>query len=586
MLARALLTIALPALVLLPARGADAVEIDLRWELERSDMLRYERSRVVLKAGEEELKDPKVVTVHGHDIRDGEQYTPMSPALDDLAAMLAFRIVPVGSKSTLKVDWHLRRIVKLRVKGLVQICRVDGRIAHLEGNYTFKSRGKDRPGDKAEIRRGKAAVRCIFDADGGYVTKARVDVAYVREKLNPKKNEKPTRVDRTFDFTLQDVKRFRYKEFRDDVNAAIERGVKHLRTLQEADGDFKPRAKYKIGTTALAVLTLVACGVPRTDPAVEKALNWLFRQEPKKTYDQGVALMAVDRAYMPDYAKGKRQRDEKGHLVRDLPDDRRAWCMRTAEALERGNASPGSWSYPRANPMIIPASDSSNTQYAALGLRAAANLGYEVDEKTWMGIIRHFRVHRERKGPKASVSLVRKGEAVPNERGAHMLNLESVPECAGFRYATNNPNEGAWSSMTCAGIACLRFAVHHLDAMGSKKLTPKLRADVDEMVLGAWCWLDKHWGVDRHPGHHANNWYYYYLYSLERAGIVDNVKRVGGRDWYFEGAVQLLARQDAEKGSWNNPGKDETPQTCFALLFLKRGTTPLDGPGSPAVTGK
>jgi hypothetical protein len=94
------------------------------------------------------------------------------------------------------------------------------------------------------------------------------------------------------------------------------------------------------------------------------------------------------------------------------------------------------------------------------------------------------------------------------------------------------------------------------------------------MVLGGWAWLDQHWGVDRHPEKRGGEWLLYYLYSLERAGVLDGVKRVGGKDWYFEGATELLARQ-AENGSWSEVGADELAGTCFALLFLKRATAPL-----------
>ena len=65
---------------------------------------------------------------------------------------------------------------------------------------------------------------------------------------------------------------------------------------------------------------------------------------------------------------------------------------------------------------------------------------------------------------------------------------------------------------------------------------------------------------------------------IERAAVLDRVKRVDGNDWYFEGAMQLLARQGEKNGDWNNPAGDSTPPTCFALLFLKRGTSPLGAP--------
>ncbi|HEX5135395.1 MAG TPA: hypothetical protein VFY93_00355, partial [Planctomycetota bacterium] len=102
--------------------------------------------------------------------------------------------------------------------------------------------------------------------------------------------------------------------------------------------------------------------------------------------------------------------------------------------------------------------------------------------------------------------------------------------------------------------------------------------DIEEMILGGWAWLDRNWGMDRNPGHPGGDWYYYYLYSVERAGALTGVKRVGGKDWYLEGAEQLLSRQK-ESGAWDEPGDGDTSETCFALLFLKRATTPTTRTG-------
>ena len=51
--------------------------------------------------------------------------------------------------------------------------------------------------------------------------------------------------------------------------------------------------------------------------------------------------------------------------------------------------------------------------------------------------------------------------------------------------------------------------------------------------------------------------------------IAYDVARIGDRDWYFDGAMQLLGNQ-ADDGSW---GRLE--QSCFALLFLKKAVTPV-----------
>ncbi len=369
------------------------------------------------------------------------------------------------------------------------------------------------------------------------------------------RKEGPTKVWETFELRLKEVRRARHKGFQAEVDAAIERGVNHLRTLRKEDGTFEPHGDYVAGTTALALLTLCSCGVARDDAAVAKALDWLCAQEPLRTYEQAVGLMALERAYPP-------MREGRG-----MPSDRRGWCARTLAALEKACGTPGSWGYPAGSGAIMKF-DSSNTQYAALGLRAAVDLGFPVREALWTGLVHHFKQVRERGGARGGVGLVRHGEAVPDAGPATV----EVPEVAGFRYWPGERR--VWGSMTCAGIASLALARHQLARIG--KLTPRLEGEIDAMVLGGWAWLDARWGMDRHPGGRSDDWYGYYLYSLERAAIFDGVKRVGLRDWYYEGALQLLARQ-RDDGGWDEPGSNRTCGTSFALLFLKEATQPLSG---------
>jgi hypothetical protein len=185
-----------------------------------------------------------------------------------------------------------------------------------------------------------------------------------------------------------------------------------------------------------------------------------------------------------------------------------------------------------------------------------------VKVQTWEGVIRYFDQVRERKAARATVALVREGEVQPKEY--------RVRAAAGFRYKTAKPH--AWASMTSAGIASLAIAREQLEQ--KRKLSPKLAAKIGHRILGGWAWLDRHWAMDRHALHPRGTWYFYYLYSLERAAILDGVKRVGDKDWYREGAAQLLARQK-ESGSWDDQEKKQITKTCFALLFLKRATAPV-----------
>jgi len=64
----------------------------------------------------------------------------------------------------------------------------------------------------------------------------------------------------------------------------------------------------------------------------------------------------------------------------------------------------------------------------------------------------------------------------------------------------------------------------------------------------------------------------YYLWSLERVGVLYKLHAMDGKDWYAWGEKMLLDNQEPN-GSWQvggYPGSSPTIDTCFALLFLKR----------------
>src|SRR5205823_2464001 len=60
-------------------------------------------------------------------------------------------------------------------------------------------------------------------------------------------------------------------------------------------------------------------------------------------------------------------------------------------------------------------------------------------------------------------------------------------------------------------------------------------------------------------------------------GVLLLVPRFGEHDWYDEGSKELLREQRAD-GSWDKGHAGTVGpmcDTCFALLFLSRGTTPI-----------
>jgi len=67
---------------------------------------------------------------------------------------------------------------------------------------------------------------------------------------------------------------------------------------------------------------------------------------------------------------------------------------------------------------------------------------------------------------------------------------------------------------------------------------------------------------------------YYFLWSLERVGMVYGLKTIGKNDWYEWGADLILKRQ-LPGGGWRG-NYEEPVDTCFALLFLKRSNLASD----------
>src|SRR5262249_55628804 len=70
----------------------------------------------------------------------------------------------------------------------------------------------------------------------------------------------------------------------------------------------------------------------------------------------------------------------------------------------------------------------------------------------------------------------------------------------------------------------------------------------------------------------------YFLWTVERVGVLYNVRTLAGKDWYRWAADQLLDTQD-DDGSWHQGhywGSTRLIDTCLALLVLKRADLAAD----------
>ncbi len=197
----------------------------------------------------------------------------------------------------------------------------------------------------------------------------------------------------------------------------------------------------------------------------------------------------------------------------------------------------------------IPAGDNSNTQFALLGLRAAARSGVTIPKETWQ---------------EASDWLVK------NQVGD-----------GGWSYGSEQQEaRSSYGSMTAAGLCGLAIAKFYLKQdikndpaiqKGLNWLAARLVFDANPEMADAFT---------RDTGESGEGWrhfyQYYYIYGVERVGAVLDLKNIGNHDWYAEGAQYLMTVQNPKNGSWNSTEDDkmipDIPDTCFALLFLSRAT--------------
>jgi hypothetical protein len=206
------------------------------------------------------------------------------------------------------------------------------------------------------------------------------------------------------------------------------------------------------------------------------------------------------------------------HMLKD-PAHRRL-TERMVSALMNAQKSDGGWG------------DNSRTQFALLGLKAAHDLGVPVPPDVF-------------------------------KRARRYVEAGQIKEDGSWGYT---PGAGSgYGSMTAAGITSLFI----INEQANKQNRVCGSAVDDTRIRTALDWLGGRFSVQTNPGTNSNH--YYYLYALERIGVLTGQKLIGGHDWYREGAEYVLRHQGPD-GSWR--GRN-TVDTAFALLFLGKGRDPV-----------
>ncbi|MFK7740427.1 MAG: hypothetical protein AB8H80_08885 [Planctomycetota bacterium] len=270
------------------------------------------------------------------------------------------------------------------------------------------------------------------------------------------------------------------------------------------------------GELALVVLAALHDGIDPRHADMAKAIKKLAKAKPNQTYDIALRLIVLDACpSFPD-----RSKLAKKDLKRLLQHLSRRGCFQYF-------AKPSTW-------------DLSNTQYGALGLRAALSMGLRVPRDVWRRMAQSVRAQQ---GPTGS-----------------------------FGYARSDSAARGYASMTAAGIAVLAVCQQGMEGQG------QLARDLDGHLQSGWRWFGRN--TDR-IGSPKERWSFYFHYGLERAAILCGVDKVAGVvDWYEAGARMFVDEQLAG-GGWQSakdgfPGshlsgkRGDSVPTAFAVLFLRR----------------
>jgi hypothetical protein len=322
------------------------------------------------------------------------------------------------------------------------------------------------------------------------------------------------------------------------IDAAIDLGVARLLRTQQRDGSWaEDQREYEVGQTALSVYTLLKSDLPPNHPAVRRALLFLRARTPRETYSLGCTAMA--------YAAANDPADKK--RLQALADELLAHRIRGLHSYPFGRDDAG-WTDQVANV------DLSNTQYAALGLRAAAKAGAKVPMQAWIVLA---------EAVMASQHKAKDEQIVDDGYG------RKVP-AAGWGYT---PGAKPYGSMTASGAGTLAICREMLANGGmSVEFDVKTKNAMDRGLA----WLAAKFDAATNPDHDPAAYYVlYWLYSVERVGAFLGMELLGTRPWYLEGAREILKRQQSD-GHVRGDGHGAS-DTCFAVLFLQRATARTTG---------
>ncbi len=306
------------------------------------------------------------------------------------------------------------------------------------------------------------------------------------------------------------------------LDAAIRKAEAFL--LAQIGPDGEVRGEYELsnprygGKTALCLYALLTASDEHAREPVKRGMKWLTQAKLTGTY--AVALRACALA-------AYRDRTVQPLLEKDV-----GWLIRAA-------SRDGGYTYTSCGNKPSDEYDNSNSQMAVMGVWAGAQRGVEVPAGYWQTVQKHWLAQQQTDGG------------------------------WGYLIPPGRPATRTYGSMTAAGLATLYVC---FDALRREEFLRCTEAPEYKPVTGALDWLAKNFSVSENPNK-GMEWHLYWLYCLERVGLACGFKYIGGKNWFAEGAAELLSLQ-RDDGAWG-PLELAVEDTSFAVLFLARGRDPV-----------
>ncbi len=294
-----------------------------------------------------------------------------------------------------------------------------------------------------------------------------------------------------------------------EVQRAIRRGVRTIVNAQRPDGTWRER-NYPGGQTCLAALALLQAGHAPTSTSLQRALPHIQAFPNRHTYVVSLKLQVLAAA-------------DPQHYAREIG--------AAADWLIKAQNKTGLWGYTETGDRF----DHSNSQFALLGLHAAAQAGVPIPDTVW--------------------------------RRAEQRILRSQNADGGWAYQDSGRSYG---SMTAAGLADLYIVGNQPFQRREKTFrdgaAPRCgRYNTNRKLIRAQDWLGRNFAANTNPRGHGS-YVNYWLYAVERCGILSGRRYFGPHDWYRAGAAHLVRTQRSD-GLWNRNLVD----TCLGVLFLAKG---------------